>query len=795
MSRFSTKLAAALFGATSVVAILASGSAALAQQVQDVKASDGVYEQEVLITWAPVIDVYEYIVQRRGPSSLTWKTVAHVPYTKTDCWDDTAVPCVVYKYRVYVDGTTDYSHSDDGYAAGNPPPGPTVAASADGQGQIALAWAAIPEATSYEVYRAETQAGDTAWIKTVSTPGWVDQGLPPCKAYWYSVRACSPCGCGTPATPAPGYSVGTPISEAPSVHVSTDQAGEVVLTWDPVPLAMSYAVVRADTQTGSYLEAPLSSSVSSTSWTDTTSAGCREHWYRVAACSDCGVGPWSDPTVGHSTASAVELPKWTVSEVISGYCSVTLSWSEVPEATYYDLKWTGPAVLASEGWMVPTTVTPVEGLSHVVSSPPRNECSGVSQYSIRACNCSGCGSWAPFDRQVRWGGFDLPEPAGLTATQTMSASGWPGIVLDWEQVPGATEYEVAAGTQSPHQSLSLSGTVLSPTFADTDGKLCDTTYWVRACCGCGCSPSYATVQAQKQLPTAVIRNLTVSDQTHAGPIYLFWDAVEDTGGFMTSATAIYLVERTAEGLPPASFTTTEPEFRDVSALLCQTYSYTMRACTGCGCGPASVPVYGYRGPPAATVSATSDSDSATFPVVVQWFLVSEATSYEVRRTDMATGIETVIATVAVPFANNEMAAYSDCSPLIPCVPYEYRVFPCNSCGCAAPLDASVGVRRIFSPPPTWIVAESVSSSGSFTSVRATWEPVPGASMYRVTVAWLRPAGYDQSSTAEYLVDGPEWTSDLVYSPSGTGVWIAVRTCNQCTTGASAHSAPFLLTLP
>ncbi len=151
--------------------------------------------------------------------------------------------------------------------------------------------------------------------------------------------------------------------------------------------------------------------------------------------------------------------------------SLTVSWSAVSGATFYELQratssagpWTGLGQRTS-----PTTDT---GLS-----------SGTTYwYQVRACNAADCSGWSAAGS----GATSLAPPATPSAPTVGSATS-SSLTVSWSAVSGATFYELQRATNSAGPWTGL-GQRTSPT-TDT-GLSSSTTYWyqVRACNTVVCS--------------------------------------------------------------------------------------------------------------------------------------------------------------------------------------------------------------------------------------------------------------------------------------------------------------------
>lgn len=92
-----------------------------------------------------------------------------------------------------------------------PPAAPAdVAVAQVERGRVTLAWSAVPNAADYVIERADAAAGVFAELGTVTTPGFVDEGVETGQPWWYRVTARNEAGAS-----APSAVVESPVYDAP----------------------------------------------------------------------------------------------------------------------------------------------------------------------------------------------------------------------------------------------------------------------------------------------------------------------------------------------------------------------------------------------------------------------------------------------------------------------------------------------------------------------------------------------------------------------------------------------------
>ena len=201
--------------------------------------------------------------------------------------------------------------------------------------RIKLTWAAVADATSYEVYRAMSSTGTYTLLSTTTALTLTDTSLTTGKRYYYKVRAVRSVE-GTDvfgAYSAIRSAVPVPASVT-SVVAKSARYDRVKVTWAAVTGASGYQVYRATSKTGTYKRVTTTTSRSFTNTSLTT--GKRYYYkvraYRVVAGKNV-YGPWS------AIKSAVPVPAApaTVSAKRATAKSVKVAWSAASGATGYQV--------------------------------------------------------------------------------------------------------------------------------------------------------------------------------------------------------------------------------------------------------------------------------------------------------------------------------------------------------------------------------------------------------------------------------------------------------------------------
>lgn len=151
---------------------------------------------------------------------------------------------------------------------------------------IMLTWDPVERATSYKIFRAEEGAqyqflAQTPHTNYIDEVGREHMG----HWYWYKVQACNDAGCGPYSAPVSGYA-GYPPEPPSNVNASDgDFLDKIVVTWDPVPGATRYEVLRDRTPGGGFNPIAM---VTSTSYEDHAVSPGVVYRYKIKAHNDWG---------------------------------------------------------------------------------------------------------------------------------------------------------------------------------------------------------------------------------------------------------------------------------------------------------------------------------------------------------------------------------------------------------------------------------------------------------------------------------------------------------------------------
>ncbi len=319
-----------------------------------VKASDGLFDDKILVTWTATPGATGYKVGRKN--SLADTDFAEEFETANNIFEDSskavldAEPGTPFFYFVKAKNSVDYgkySTGDSGYRMKDPLV-PKAPKASDGTyfDKIQVTWKKVANATSYIVYRTESPTAvpdpDTDRIGETTALFYDDMGdkiLPPVdggvlvlKKYYYWIAAKNKSGTSAVSKCNDGY-----ISKKGPATVSATNgtySNKITVTWSAVPGATAYDVYRYDDKNLSIHKAKVGNAVTTT-FCDDTVIQDMPFYYCVKA--KYGVKYDSDPSrtaIGLALASGM-LPPVPVS--LTDNVSKSIPDNDPGSWTYYSI--------------------------------------------------------------------------------------------------------------------------------------------------------------------------------------------------------------------------------------------------------------------------------------------------------------------------------------------------------------------------------------------------------------------------------------------------------------------------
>ena len=247
------------------------------------------------------------------------------------------------------------------------------------------------------------------------------------------------------------------VPSAPVVKIGNSAAsGKPQLTWRAMYGATSYRIYRSTSRGSGY---SLLGTTTATSYTNTGAKAGTTYYYRVKACNDAGLSPYSNVVSGQVKSVT---PKLSAPVVKIGHSAASgkpmLTWNAVSGATSYKVyratsKNGAYSVINTTKALTYTNVGAALGTTYY--------------YKVEALNASG--------KSMGFSAIVEGKVAPVLAVGYSSVSGKPQ--LTWKAVPGATEYQVYRSTQQ-NSGYTKINTTTATSYVNTGAKA-NTTYYYK----------------------------------------------------------------------------------------------------------------------------------------------------------------------------------------------------------------------------------------------------------------------------------------------------------------------------
>ena len=380
--------------------------------------------------------------------------------------------------------------------------------------KIRVTWNASTGATSYEVYRAGSFAGQKIKIATTSATSHDDTSVPCDVDFYYWIKAVNSSGssnlfysdlgfirCPIPVEEPQSVvveekeeeivtemeapveeSVDKPISlTAPTGVIASDGTyqDKVCITWNPVTNATSYDVYRCSTCCG--LKIKIGSSNSRT-YDDFDVNLLNIYYYWIKANNDSGTSEFSIFDTGHIYKLVRPFePSWVKASDGTLLNQVLVKWGKSPEnsnkfykstASYYEIYRAKSAV--SPKTMIGKT-SANQSLDHFDKDLNCSTCCPDSfVYWVKAVNAAGISNFSEHDLGYTYRTLRDPD---VSATDGKRNCVW----VSWISVSGATHYDIYRSDSATGEKIKIKS-IKSPTntYSDTT-TTCPTVYyyWVK----------------------------------------------------------------------------------------------------------------------------------------------------------------------------------------------------------------------------------------------------------------------------------------------------------------------------
>ena len=329
------------------------------------------------VSWVKVPSANGYVVYRSTKADSGFKSVKTITKGTTVSFTNTKLKTgttYYYKVRAYktVSGKKVYGE----YTAVLPGAAlktPTAAVKSTGYNSLAVSWKKITGATGYEIVRSDTKTGVYTVVGTTTGNASVkfEQTVTFNKTYYYKVRAYKEI-LGVKFYGAySGIKSAKSVLAKPAITVKSSTTG-VTIAWTAITGAQEYEIQRATSEKGKYTTL---TTVSGTSYVDTTAVSGKTYYYKVrAGRTDGGTKVYSGFS-GVKNLVYVGMPSSFVATKAG--TEVSLSWNKVAGATGYVIE-------RSENGGSYKTIATITKVGTIVYTDKKATAGQTYQYRIRA---------------------------------------------------------------------------------------------------------------------------------------------------------------------------------------------------------------------------------------------------------------------------------------------------------------------------------------------------------------------------------------------------------------------------
>lgn len=668
-----------------------------------VTASDGAYDDKVVVSWSAVSGAQSYEIWR-GTSDDPDTATRVKSSEKNTVWEDAGVTpgmkCWYWVRACDAGGVGLWGASDSGYRTLAAPTDITATTTqADG---VKVSWnlnVSTVAGISFEILRGVTADRDQAGvIATVADKkNFTDDTAVPGYVYYYWVRAYSELSESAWSSSVSGFrAVSAPATISASDGSLLDS---VLITWTAATSAKRYEIWRG-TKTSSDT-AELIGTTNKLIWVDKDVEAGVAYYYWIRSVSALDTSSFDTFDLGYAST-----PEPTEVKASDGSAPnfIRVTWKESEGANSY-------AVWRAES----EDVTLAKQVQKDIKATTYDDFSATPGkfywYWVRPVSAAGQGVFAGPDR----GFAQLSVPTDIAASSNNTAK----VTVSWKKSTGAVSYEIfrAETNNIDFATNAVYATVTTVSYGDTNTvPAVKYWYWVRACAEADISPIAGPADGFRTLsvPTGVSASDGVSDEF----VKVFWGKTEGASSYeiwrAENSTSVASAARLAS-------VTNVLEYFDTSAAAGISYTYWVKAVSDLHTTDLSAYDKGWRSLPAPLKVSASDGTTSD-GVVVEWSPVEGAVKYEVWRNAAATteGATRVAATA------NALTLIVTNTTASAGVRYWFWVRTVSAVGAGVYSDPDDGFRAVTAPANL-----KAADGSSYDYVRVTWGSAAGAESYEI----------------------------------------------------------------
>ncbi len=351
-------------------------------------------ENSIILTWDAVEGATGYTIEADGEKY----DVSNNTYTQT--YLTSSAQPHKYSVRTNKNGrSSDWSSSITAYTLDKFGTPANFKANEDGS-SASLSWDTVKDAIKYELER------NNETIDYVSETSYIDNGISQNETYTYRIRAISETEVSEWTSPIEMrlYNLSTPKN----VTADSDETS-ISISWDSVNGATAY-----DVEFDGFTE-----TISATTYSAINLSPGSQYKIRVMARDENGgTSNWSTPLLKSTLFAMGDVPNVSA---ITKKNSVTVMWNPINGATGYNIEVNGENILNVTGSAITFRDLPAET---------------QYEYRVRALNSIGAGNWSN-----KLTVYTLPQEPSVPSN--VNASDVTSILVTWDKVEGATEYEIS----------------------------------------------------------------------------------------------------------------------------------------------------------------------------------------------------------------------------------------------------------------------------------------------------------------------------------------------------------------
>jgi fibronectin type 3 domain-containing protein len=676
----------------------------------NVRASDGMYETHVAVTWDSVTGARSYKVYRSADSADSgFALLATV--TSLSHGDSTASTSVSYYVVRAVDGNgreSPLSAADQGRCKALAAPENVAASDGVSLFHIRITWNAVSGASRYAVYRSRFSSSRYTLTTTVDTTVAIDS-VDSTGAYYYKIAAIDRNDNEGPVSNWNEGRLGTLIAPL-GFKASNNMPAGVRLTWSRVADATAYCIYRGTSSAGPFTAIDTTAD---TLYFDSLTASISAY-YKVSAMHPAvGIGPMS----AYGYGSKVQPPSVSIAAQPT---YIRLSWYSVPTTILYRIYRSGDNVNFQK-------------LDSTAALWYNDTVTDTSLYYYKVSACNEYGETAPSAvRSARIAAGPTNLVAQLSGTD---------VQLTWNAIPGASFYSVYR-SNDPDAGYVMCGTAYSPSLIDR--PTVSGTYYYKVQAGIsGSTTGYSNiVSVSYTAPPQPPANVSAAGEY--GCIRITWSP-----GSPGNTPEGYIVFRSTSsyGTYTAIDTTDTTVYRDSSVNQDISYYYRVSSYAGTAVSVQSSYVYASPLRTQAPSGLTTSMDLYGSHIALSWNASSGATEYHIYRSTSSSTAFSCIDTVSTAAYNDSTAGAG--------VYYYYKVGSYGPTGASYLSSYSSG--RRLAPPG------SVSASGYAGYIRVYWSSVTSALRYIIYRALAAEGTFERiDSTTTTAYNDSAGTADTYY---------------------------------